>query len=326
MKLAPRTVVSGAAAVVLTASVVAGTPDPPAPAGRRPTGIPGAGLSIDKAHTYTMTGRIRPLLFWISRSNVGGGRIVWRRGEAERAAYELLIGSDPSRTPRSINRWGYIAEESNGLSGALLGLMSASDERSLKDVEASLGRDGGRFKAIQARMEPGSSAATVSTVITSKPFTFRDVDLVIDAAHRELDRATIAPQKVPAGTRTGFLAGMAELIHASVQANLTVGRQRMPADGTTIPYVYGRAFHDLTLKSDALVTNFEAGGRTYARAVRGRFETRSRASGERYRFELVYGMDGPLSEVPIVIVYQPRWWLQVELTLDDAEAARTAER
>ena len=33
------------------------------------------------------------------------------------------------------------------------------------------------------------------------------------------------------------------------------------------------------------------------------------------RFELVYGTHGPLAEIPVVIAYQPKWWLQVELTI-----------
>jgi len=42
--------------------------------------VPGSALPVERVHTYTMAGKIRPLLFWISRDQVGMGRIVWRRG------------------------------------------------------------------------------------------------------------------------------------------------------------------------------------------------------------------------------------------------------
>lgn len=36
-------------------------------------------------------------------------------------------------------------------------------------------------------------------------------------------------------------------------------------------------------------------------------------------FELLYGTSGALAEIPVHAVYQPRWWLQVELFLDEAD-------
>src|SRR5512143_148814 len=57
---------------------------------------------------YTMTARVRPLLFWISRSGVGGARISWLESADGSRGLELLVGSDPARTPMRINRWGYV--------------------------------------------------------------------------------------------------------------------------------------------------------------------------------------------------------------------------
>lgn len=320
MRTALRLTAIALTAATLSAATVVDTRGP-AGAATELKARPGSELAVDKTHSYTMTGRIRPLFFWINRANVGGGRIVWRRGQASAAAYELLIGSDPKRSPNSINKWGFIAEESRGTTGSLLALMSVSDERTLKDLDAAISKAGGRFFAIEARVVPGSAAASVATVHTPEPFTYRDVDKVLDYAHRQLGLETVSSQIVPDGTRTGFLATMAELIHTSVRARHMAGSQARPMEAVTIPYMYGRTFHDLTMKWDELITNVEVGGRTYSRAIRARFETRSRASGERYRFDLVYGMDDALAEVPLAIIYQPRWWLQVELTLDDGAPA-----
>ena len=58
-----------------------------------------------------------------------------------------------------------------------------------------------------------------------------------------------------------------------------------------------------------------SGGRTFNDVVRGRFETLNEATSDRTRFEITYGARGELAEVPIHIVYQPRWWFRVELLL-----------
>ena len=74
----------------------------------------GNGLPVVAEHYYRMLAKVRPLLFWISRDNVGGARIGWLGDQSGSKGFELLIGSDPARAPRKINRWGYIAEELRG--------------------------------------------------------------------------------------------------------------------------------------------------------------------------------------------------------------------
>ena len=116
-------------------------------------------------HHYSMSARVRPLLvFWISRSGVGDAVFTTRKGSGE-AGYSLLIGSDPDRAPRRINRWGYINEEIRGGEATLIGLMTESDEDSLKQAEANIGRPiaGDRaFKIIRATID-GDQARSVGT-------------------------------------------------------------------------------------------------------------------------------------------------------------------
>ncbi len=47
------------------------------------------------------------------------------------------------------------------------------------------------------------------------------------------------------------------------------------------------------------------------------FETRSAYDGEVTQFSITYGTEGPLAAIPLAASYQPRWWMQIELTLDD---------
>src|SRR5262245_29355360 len=58
-------------------------------------------------YNYSMSVRIRPLLFWISREEVGGGYIRRLDSPADPRlrAIEVLFGSDPARA-KGVNRWG----------------------------------------------------------------------------------------------------------------------------------------------------------------------------------------------------------------------------
>ena len=57
--------------------------------------------------------------------------------------YELLVGSDPARTPRHINRWGYLREESGDNGATVFGVMSQSDEQSVEDADKNTSRTDG---------------------------------------------------------------------------------------------------------------------------------------------------------------------------------------
>ena len=66
-----------------------------------------------RQHTYRMAGKIRVLLLWVGRDDVGSGVIKWR-GAGDEKAIELLIGSDPKRAPSQLNKWGYLVEAMRG--------------------------------------------------------------------------------------------------------------------------------------------------------------------------------------------------------------------
>jgi hypothetical protein len=73
---------------------------------------------------YRLAARIRPLFFWIGRDNVGEARLTWQAGDGGGRGYSLLIGSDPARAPRKINKWGYISELEEGAAVRVFGLMT----------------------------------------------------------------------------------------------------------------------------------------------------------------------------------------------------------
>ena len=116
----------------------------------------------------------------------------------------------------------------------------------------------------------------------------------------------------PSGARPGFLSSVAELIRTSA-ARAARGQQLNPQ---ALRYIYGDRLYELRLIDATPLARFETGGRVYEHVVRSRFETAEAGTRGGSRFELVYGTTGALAEIPIVISYQPKWWLQVELTIE----------
>jgi hypothetical protein len=104
--------------------------------------------------------------------------------------------------------------------------------------------------------------------------------------------------------RSGFLSSLAELMEASINGS----QQRQ------VQYVHGDRLFDLRLLDAAAQARFERDGKVFEDVIRARFETAA-VGRSGTRFELVYGKSGGFAGVPIVISYQPKWWLHVDLVL-----------
>jgi hypothetical protein len=283
------------------------------------TASPSSGLSGERHH-YSISARVRPLLvFWISQSGVGDAVMTKRQGPSE-TGYSLLIGSDPDRAPRRINRWGYIDEEIRDGSATLIGLMTQSDEDSIKEAEANIGRPiaGDRaFKIIRATIDGDRARSIVTSIAAPADYSFRQVHTVLDLAQRKLPEGENARARVirlPSGTRPGFLTAIAELMHRHVDEWHASGRVQ---PGGPIHYVYHGRIYELSVTRTQPLASVRAGGAVYAHVIVSDFETRSTYDGEVDQFSITYGTDGPLAEVPLAASYRPRWWMQIDLTLDD---------
>jgi len=279
-----------------------------------PRELPGSTLPVVQTHTYKMSGRVRALLLWVGRDNVGSGTIRWRGNpEAGGNGYELLVGSDPLLAPGGLNKWGYLAEQAQEGDYDVVGVISKSGEEGLRDVKTSLARTpaGRPFDTIRGRVNSRHAFARVTTLEASSTVTYREANTVL-ALTLEDAAAAIKQIDRPAGARPGFLISVAEIIRTTVAR----AAQGKPCGTTTLKYVYGDRVYDLRLLEAEPLARFVRGGRSFEHVMRARFETGLAGSGDGSRFELVYGTEGPLAEVPIVISYQPKWWLQVELTIE----------
>jgi hypothetical protein len=285
-----------------------------APVRSRPAvDAPAPGMT--ERHHYMMSARVRPLLlFWIGRSNVGDA-IVTRAVAPHEARYSLLIGSDPDRAPRRINRWGYIEERIRGDAATVVGLMTESDEASVEEAETHLRSEGNgvhTFKVIHAAIDAEQSRSVVTAVGAPADYSFRQVRALLALA----SDGTAGPSRVvrlPPGTRPGFLSALAEIIHAQADS----ARAGSLHAGTLLRYVYHGKFYELRGTSVQFKPTSGVNASQDARVVSAQFAMKNLADGEERHFALSYAIDGRLAEVPLTISYQPRWWLQVNLALAD---------
>ena len=276
-----------------------------------PAAAPADGLAVVKAHRYRMAGRIRPLLFWMGKDDVGLARLVWR-GEAGARGLDFLVGTDPDRVPRRINRWGYIAEEANGPRATVLAVMSKSDEESIAEVEASGTQGGVEYKAMRASASAGRVAWQTNRVHAASELTVHDLATLLTLVRNQPVTVAARERALAADVRPGFLLAMAELVDGLVAR----ARGEASAPAAAVPYAFGAHTYRVRTTAQQATTVAVPGGTAPVRACAAAFEIRNDTTGERTRFDMTVGLDGALAGVPIAIAWQPKWWLKVELHLE----------
>jgi hypothetical protein len=275
-------------------------------------------LPIVAEHRYRMAGKVRLLLFWAGKDDVGSARIRWRR-EGGDSGYDLLIGSDPVRAPRKTNRWGFIMEETCGGMGTVLGVMKKGQEETLDQATSNAAKEaaGVTFDMIRATVDGAESVARVKSAGMARDYSYRDLVPLMEQLVAHPAPPTERRVALPAGGRKGLLMTVADLVHDAAEAVRTTSKA--PAR-KSLPYAYYRKQYDVTRVSSTIEKQASYGGVNFGRAVRSDFEITARGESWTERFSMVFGLDGPLAEIPVFISYQPRWWFKVELVLDERQA------
>jgi hypothetical protein len=144
--------------------------------------------------------------------------------------------------------------------------------------------------------------------------TYRDLEPLlglVPPAPRE--RHTV---DLPAGAREGFLLAMTTMMPAGVEpCRDGRGVRAVPP----LVYFYKRSLYDLRLQSCTFEKELHTRTGAYRDVVDGRFEVRHRTTGEVTHFQMAYGTTASLRDVPVRIVFRPRWWMEAELLLDRSE-------
>jgi hypothetical protein len=275
--------------------------------------------------TYTMNVSVHFLpLIHPSWNNVGGGRISSTEKPGGEKGLELLIGSDPARTPRKINKWGFIAEHVSGSSARLLGIMTQSDEQSVDQAKAKLDRSEKEysFQAIRSQSNGSEMQSFTIPLLQTENYTYKDADLLLSKIPAE--SRSIKKLKIPVGVDPGFLFSVRELINESVERyrnsrKLNGNKQRQ--------YVYNASLFDLTIVKSKLLKKSEVNGKEYQDLIESEFEARNKTTNKTSSFSVTYGTNGQISNIPVRITYMPRWWFCAELLLaENAGAVQTAQK
>ncbi len=305
----------------------AGQPDaaPAAVGPAAPALAPGHALPIVAEHRYTVTARIRPLLpIWLSRDNVGEAVLKWRAGSGGRLGFELLIGSAPERAPRHVNQWGYIAEEVGPGGAELLGVMKDTDDKTLDEAKKRVEAEGGRqffYKAIRTLVIQDKGTTGTSRLALDRDPTFRDLETVL--AQLPPSPATPREYRLAPGVKPGYLPTLQAMVHESVAWH----QQGEPATaspvGRLVQYVFNGTTYELVLRSSTRVASARYRGRAFQDLVDSEFLITNTTSGEKTRFKVQYPRVGALAGVPVHGVYRPRWWFEVEMTMDDGASTAT---
>jgi hypothetical protein len=274
---------------------------------------------VAREYRYRMSAAIRPLLFWIGDGDVGGARIIWRKGDDGRLGYEFLIGSDPDRAPRKINRWGFVREVLDGDRATQIGLMRKTDEASVQEAQEKVGFEGEFvLKVIETEIKDGEARAENTVWLVQHDYTFYDLREVL----RLVSATPQVPPSVneaslPAGTHPGFLFAVADLVDRAVKAATREPRELLEQETTR--FNFNAVAYELRLRKTKWEESKKYGDRDYEHLVRLDLESYNPKLDTTERFTLAVGTEGQWKGVPVYVKYQPKWWFKAEGVIDESQ-------
>jgi len=264
-------------------------------------------------HRYRLVGKVRLLFFWVSADDVGGARITRRGGDAERSV-ALLIGSEPSRAPRSVNEWGYIREDRVGDSTTVFGIRTVTDGESPDEVEARRTAAGkmAEFGLLCSTVSPLEVLSRTTAVYVGRDATYRHVDRVLDVVERSASWKAQYTLR-PADTEAGFLTAL----DAMMRSTAIAVQSGVPPRRSPLAYGYKDAVYDLIQRRIERVQVLQTKSGSFRDLVRSEVVVKNRLTGSSTEFLITFGTGGALLGIPVAAVFQPNWWFKVELELDD---------
>jgi hypothetical protein len=276
---------------------------------------------VVREHRYRMSAAIRPLLFWVGDDDVGGVRITWRQGEGARG-FELLLGADPSRAPRRINRWGWVREDEDPAGASMIGLVRRTDEKTLEESRANLsveGTGGYVFKAIRARVEQGAAVAHNTVWRVERDYTYRELEEVRRVVATSA-AARVSETTLPRGARPSFMLATADAVEEAIVAALGEDGQgsRLVQERSWV-FLFDARPYDLRLRGSRWEKPGAYRRPPGERLLRLEFESVNRRQRTTERFTLVCGIEAPWRGVPVYVKYQPKWWFKAEGVLDESQ-------
>lgn len=304
-----------------------------------------------EVYRYRMAGKVRLLLFWVGKDDVGGGSIALLKPEPESApgriteAVEILFGSNPARVPGKINRWGYGREWASWerpdggsprlVSSTFIGFIRHSDEESLSEVRAKAGKGQAEFwyDAIRSEVNASEASSTIHFFSQNQDFNYTQPAAVECGYQQRLRGGPADRSRTLQGSTKKSPEAYGFLTTARLLTDLVTDRYQNAKGGWSkyraeIPYFYNGKSYRLALTGLKLHGKFELPGRegrpgvAFTEVAEAEFRTTNLTDGGQHSFSMWFPMKGPMRGIPVKIVDKPRWWLRVELTLDEETARK----
>jgi hypothetical protein len=196
--------------------------------------------------------------------------------------------------------------------------MTEADEQSIEEAEARMGQasnDHRTYQIIEATINGERARSIVVPLSVPTSYSFRHVGPVLALTRAQAPQAKARDIQIPHGTRPGFLHALAELIHQHVRG-LSAGE--VQRRGPVVTYVYHGRLYRLRATRTEAVQAVRVGRASYEGAIASDFEILNDGTGEVTTFTMTYGRTGALAEMPLTASYQPRWWMALDLALDDS--------
>jgi hypothetical protein len=296
--------------------------------------------SVERRFDYVMSAKLRLIFFWVGKDDVGGGYIQTgeRQEPTRQELISVLFGSDPSKAPRGINRWGAASEvvEPDPASGqdarssAFFGFMKASEGETVSEMEKELSseKDKGRhlFRASLTRVEPDRAVSITIPFYSDQDFDLHQLPEAENMVMSRLGEEHAPQRRLEGGAQSckssgGFLFTVKGMVDEAL-AGVEGPESRC--------YVHNAHLYTATLLGSERVgakdldVSLSDGDRIHSRyddLLRVRFQVKNLETGELTPFDLFVPASGALRGVPVQIVHQPKWWFKVVLTLKPTPAA-----
>jgi hypothetical protein len=163
------------------------------------------------------------------------------------------------------------------------------------------------FDTVRGRMGYTEAHARVGTLFTPSTMTYRDASAVLKLVLEDKSKPVERLDR-PAGVRSGFLTSLTELVTKTP----AVQRGDRVSTFGSIPYVHGDGSSHYAFWTQRR-SRFERDGRTFERVIRAGSRPPEPAADPAPVSSTA--PQGDLTGIPILVSYQPKWWLQVDLVL-----------
>jgi len=211
--------------------------------------------------------------------------------------------------------------------------MRHSKEESITQVRSSDSREKGDslfwYDGIESTVTPQGTRSEIRIFSQKEDFDFQQSESAWDAYSQR--RQTGPPDRLRQLENTqlyerplGFLTAVQELIR-EISRRFQLAPQSWMQTRYQISYAYHAKAYSLQVKRLRYEPRFfvpaqqgnssGSSGREFSDVVEAEFRVAEKSSGRPHDFTLWFSVKGPDAAVPLRIVDNPRWWLQVELNL-----------